>query len=409
MKKLGLVLIALIAILGLVGCPGTTDGDNDNPFVDTLGEWTVKGSWDWETPSAFEKDPVDANKGSVTVKGFAKDTYQFMVVNGEDQYWITSENTGITDPITFDTKTDKGMGNNTNAKFLAEKVSYDFNIDISGEWPVVTVKATEGAEASHGVLFATAVEKLEFNAWNGVIIEDIENNKIVNSENYTVTFKVVVSAPSANFGFKSANGYLKGAGETTKDTAAKMLYDSGDACVITTADAVAVGAKYDVVVTLPIVEGEVDSTDFYTVKSTKTQDGTLYELTVADVKSRFAIRGAKDYFKELTENFGGEYGPAASTISANVISIPVTGSDATEGGFAFVFADKWYKYAEEGGLALDTEVELGTDGMSNTILVGMIKDHKYIIKITVPVKAADATKYDTAGKFKIKVIEAPAE
>jgi hypothetical protein len=413
MKKiLCAAAIALAAFVGMTGCDNPSDTKAADETAVTYSKWWIKGSFDgWKSdPKHFlEVNEIDATKITYKLSGlFANTSYEFVLVEpdaAQDQgeWRAPSDVALVDDTVTTFVASTGSVGPDKNARFIPTSSSYTIEVDItSATAPKVTMKP--GTEAPLPITADVVAEKLAINFWGDGLDIVPDSVPVVNATDYTVTFSVRTTKPTHSFGFNSLNGYLKGAGNLS-DTYVDLQYDQGEGCILNTATAIAVGAEYDITVKMPFAAGVFAGPPDvkYQIKAVKTKDGVAFDLAISDVCEAVNLRGAQGYFDELTSSYSGE-STGTKTVTDNVITYTVTGSDVTNGGFAIVYDGTWYKI--NGGIDLATDYTLVITGMDNTLITGMVDGSTYNIIVTVPAKTGDATKYAPDGAWSLRVVAA---
>jgi hypothetical protein len=267
MKKALFVLVAAVAMLGLMSC--TALFGTKPAATSDVSTWWVKGSWDgWKGGADGSADPGDgsrhffkidaANSKLVTyaVTGLTGAGGAF-VLSAPDGTIYRAPSTATLVPGTGTTFVTKATAGSADAAYYALYTSYTIQVNITVPTaPVVTLVA--GTTATTPATFAALSAALVIagdqftSAWDETKVPGV-----VNATAGTVTFDMTVIKPSGGFYIKGLDGYMKfpalAVPSTTAAAAATTgLYNNYDSNATLTIDTTKVGKKsvYSIVVTI---------------------------------------------------------------------------------------------------------------------------------------------------------------
>jgi hypothetical protein len=222
MKRASFLLLAIIAMFGLVSCELISSMFGAKPAATTqYSEWWIKGSFDaWaDTPHHFLAiDELNAKKLTFVIDNLYPIDYEFVLVS-------PGATSATTDDVEVKYSTDDNIAPDTqvtmtgtkNASFTAAKKSYTVTVDITdAAAPKMTL--VSGSVAVLALTEAVLASNLKVKG-DQFSIGWTETAGTYTAATKTVSWDLTASSLTGTFGFSSLDGFLKGVTFTSPATA----------------------------------------------------------------------------------------------------------------------------------------------------------------------------------------------
>ncbi|MFZ4615607.1 MAG: hypothetical protein ACOYM2_05310 [Rectinemataceae bacterium] len=222
MKRASILLLAAVAMFGLVSCELISSMFGAKPAATTqYSTWWIKGSFDsWaDTPHHFLViDELNAKKLTFVIDNLYPIDYEFVLVS-------PGATSATTDDVEVKYSTDDNIAPDTqvtmtgtkNASFTAAKKSYTVTVDITdAAAPKLTL--VSGSVAVLALTEAVLASNLKVKG-DQFSIGWTETAGTYTAATKTVSWDLTASSLTGTFGFSSLDGFLKGVTFTSPATA----------------------------------------------------------------------------------------------------------------------------------------------------------------------------------------------